>query len=180
MKTSPAFGLPNGFLSELERKFFWWEPVGAQPRSDARVVAQAMNLASFAEVLELERKLGCDGGGNGDAGPAGDLTSWCPLEVGTGSAAGIECVAWLLGPLVRGCGGGLLSSSCPDVEGCGLGESETCGWPAVMLKSRWQWYERRKLRSCHVGTRIRIRGWQRQVGRTYQLLTKMFIARLKC
>jgi hypothetical protein len=38
-------------LSEpLERKFFWWEPVGLQPRSEARIVAQAMNMGGFDEI----------------------------------------------------------------------------------------------------------------------------------
>ena len=50
--------VPREFVSELERKFFWWEPVAAQPRSDARVLAQAMNLASFEEVRHLEMTLG--------------------------------------------------------------------------------------------------------------------------
>ena len=47
-------------VSALERKFFWWEPVGAQVRSDDRILAQAMNFASFAEVRELEKVLGPD------------------------------------------------------------------------------------------------------------------------
>lgn len=44
--------------SEFERKYFWWEPVGSQPRSDARIFAQAMELASFAEIRRIERTLG--------------------------------------------------------------------------------------------------------------------------
>ena len=60
METSPAPGLPKDFLSELERKFFWWEPVGSQPRSDARILAQAMSMAGFEEVRRLEQMLGCD------------------------------------------------------------------------------------------------------------------------
>jgi hypothetical protein len=47
-------------LSELERKYFWWDPVVSRPRSDARVVAQAMNLASFQEMRQLETVLGFD------------------------------------------------------------------------------------------------------------------------
>lgn len=47
-------------MSELEEKFFWWEPVGSQPRSDARILAQAMSMAGFAEVRRLEQLLGCD------------------------------------------------------------------------------------------------------------------------
>lgn len=60
METSPTHALPNGFLSELERQFFWWEPVGAQPRSETRILAQAMNLAGFDEVRRLEREAGYD------------------------------------------------------------------------------------------------------------------------
>lgn len=60
METSPTSDLPKEVLSELERKFFWWEPVGSQPRSDARILAQAMSMASFEEVRRLEQTLGYD------------------------------------------------------------------------------------------------------------------------
>lgn len=60
METSSTSSLLKGFLSELERKFFWWEPVGSQPRSDARILAQAMSMAGFEEVRRLEQTLGCD------------------------------------------------------------------------------------------------------------------------
>ena len=60
METSSTRDLPTGFLSELERKFFWWEPVGSQPRSDARILAQAMCMAGFDEVRRLEQMLGYD------------------------------------------------------------------------------------------------------------------------
>ena len=50
--------LPSELASELENKFFWWEPVGSQPRSSARILAQAMNFASFKDVLRLEREVG--------------------------------------------------------------------------------------------------------------------------
>ena len=60
METSPTLSLPEGILSELERKFFWWEPVGSQPRSDARILAQAMSMAGFEEVRRLEQLLGYD------------------------------------------------------------------------------------------------------------------------
>jgi hypothetical protein len=60
METSLTSGLPKEFLSELERKFFWWEPVGLQPRSDARILAQAMSMAGFEEVRRLEQMLGYD------------------------------------------------------------------------------------------------------------------------
>ena len=60
MSTSAARSLPADLASELERKFFWWEPVGSQPRSDLRILAQAMTLASFEDVLRLETALGAD------------------------------------------------------------------------------------------------------------------------
>jgi hypothetical protein len=47
-------------LSELERKYFWWEPVGSEPRSAARIIAQAMSLAGFEDIIRLERELGPD------------------------------------------------------------------------------------------------------------------------
>jgi hypothetical protein len=47
-------------LPELEQKFFWWEPVGSVPRSAARIVAQAMSLAGFDDIIRLERELGPD------------------------------------------------------------------------------------------------------------------------
>ena len=60
MSISAARDLPADLASELERKFFWWEPVGSQPRSDLRILAQAMNLASFEDVRRLETALGAD------------------------------------------------------------------------------------------------------------------------
>jgi hypothetical protein len=60
METSSTHDLPKEFLSDLERKFFWWEPVGSQPRSEARILAQAMSMAGFEEVRRLEQMLGCD------------------------------------------------------------------------------------------------------------------------
>ena len=45
-------------LADLERKYFWWEPVGTAPRSPERVVAQAMAMASFDDVRRLEREVG--------------------------------------------------------------------------------------------------------------------------
>jgi hypothetical protein len=47
-------------LSDLERRFFWWEPVGPVPRSPERILAQAMSFAGFDEILRLEQELGPD------------------------------------------------------------------------------------------------------------------------
>jgi hypothetical protein len=56
----PADLLPADLAAELESRFFWWDPVGSQPRSHVRILAQAMNLASFDDVRRLERTLGPD------------------------------------------------------------------------------------------------------------------------
>ena len=50
--------LPAALASELEKKFFWWEPVVNQQRSAARIVAQAMNFAPFKDVRRLEHEIG--------------------------------------------------------------------------------------------------------------------------
>jgi hypothetical protein len=50
--------LPPDLATELERRFFWWEPVGLHPRSHSRILAQAMNFASFDDVRRLEKALG--------------------------------------------------------------------------------------------------------------------------
>jgi hypothetical protein len=65
MKPAPVHDLPQNLLpkdlaAKLERKFFWWEPIGRQPRSDDRIIAQAMDLALFDDVRWLETTLGLD------------------------------------------------------------------------------------------------------------------------
>lgn len=50
--------LPAKLMGELEKKYFWWEPIGSQPRSDARILAQAMDLADFADIRRLETIIG--------------------------------------------------------------------------------------------------------------------------
>jgi hypothetical protein len=52
--------LPADLASELERQFFWWEPVGSRPRSHARILAQAMDFAPFEDVRRLETVVGAD------------------------------------------------------------------------------------------------------------------------
>jgi hypothetical protein len=58
MQQPSARRRPGDFVSELERKFFWWEPVGSEPRSTARIVAQAMSLAGFEDIRRMEQELG--------------------------------------------------------------------------------------------------------------------------
>lgn len=58
MNAPAVISLPPDLASEFEARFFWWEPVGGHPRSDSRILAQAMNLAGFADVRRLESALG--------------------------------------------------------------------------------------------------------------------------
>ena len=51
--------LPDSLAKELETKYFWWEPIGSQ-RTCARILAQAMDLASFEDVRRLETVIGAD------------------------------------------------------------------------------------------------------------------------
>lgn len=60
MSVSAERHIPAEFVLALERKFFWWEPPGEQPRSYARILAQAMNWASFDDARRLEANVGCD------------------------------------------------------------------------------------------------------------------------
>jgi hypothetical protein len=60
MSVSASHHLPADIASELERKYFWWEPVDAQPRSETRILAQVMDLGSFEDMRRLEKLLDPD------------------------------------------------------------------------------------------------------------------------
>jgi hypothetical protein len=60
MKAPSAEALPAALAAELERQYFWWEPVGSAAREPKRILAQAMNFAPFEEVRRLETTLGHD------------------------------------------------------------------------------------------------------------------------
>jgi hypothetical protein len=60
MDSPAADDLPPALVSELERKFFWWEPVTSQARTQVRILAQAMDMAAFEDVQRLEAQLGAD------------------------------------------------------------------------------------------------------------------------
>jgi hypothetical protein len=47
-------------VAELAHKYLWWRPVGNVPHSTERVIAQAMNLATFEDVRRMEETLGHD------------------------------------------------------------------------------------------------------------------------
>ena len=48
-------------IAEFGRKYLWWEPVGGQPHSEDRIIAQTMNLATYDDILVLERMVGKSG-----------------------------------------------------------------------------------------------------------------------
>jgi hypothetical protein len=45
-------------IAELGRKYLWWKPPGGQRHSDDRIIAQAMNLATYDDILLLEQTVG--------------------------------------------------------------------------------------------------------------------------
>jgi hypothetical protein len=42
-------------IAGFGRKYLWWKPVGGQPFSEDRIIAQTMNLATYDDILLLER-----------------------------------------------------------------------------------------------------------------------------
>ena len=50
--------VPPDLISELESKYFWWEHVGSEPRSESRILAQAMDTAGFDDIRRLETTVG--------------------------------------------------------------------------------------------------------------------------
>ncbi|HEV7877384.1 hypothetical protein [Bradyrhizobium sp.] len=45
-------------IAEFGRKYLWWEPVGGQPHSEDRIIAQTMNLGTWDDILVLEQTVG--------------------------------------------------------------------------------------------------------------------------
>ena|SRR5436189_1804299 len=45
-------------LAEFARKYLWWEPIGGEPFSEARIIAQTMNLGTYDDLLLLEQTFG--------------------------------------------------------------------------------------------------------------------------
>ena len=57
MREAFELTLPADLAADLEKRFFWWEPIGA-PRSHARILAQAMDRALFEDIRHLESTVG--------------------------------------------------------------------------------------------------------------------------
>jgi len=45
-------------IAKFGRKYIWWKPVGNQPHSEDRIIAQTMNLGTYDDILLLERTVG--------------------------------------------------------------------------------------------------------------------------
>jgi hypothetical protein len=45
-------------IAGFGRKYLWWEPVGGQPHSEDRIIAQTMNLGTYNDILLLEQTVG--------------------------------------------------------------------------------------------------------------------------
>ena len=46
------------YIAELGRKYLWWDPVGDEPHSEDRIIAQAMNFSTFDDIVVLEQMVG--------------------------------------------------------------------------------------------------------------------------
>jgi hypothetical protein len=45
-------------IAEFGRKYLWWEPIGGQPHSEHRIIAQTMNFGTYDDILLLEQTVG--------------------------------------------------------------------------------------------------------------------------
>ena len=46
------------YIADLGRKYIWWDPIGDKPHSDDRILAQAMDLGTFDDIIAMEQNLG--------------------------------------------------------------------------------------------------------------------------
>ncbi len=50
--------VPADTIAKLGRKYMWWKPVEGYSHSEDRIIAQTMNLATYDDILLLERTVG--------------------------------------------------------------------------------------------------------------------------
>ncbi len=60
MAVQHASDATKDLIAELGRKYVWWDPVGNQPHSEERVIAQAMDLGTFDDIRRMEKTLGSE------------------------------------------------------------------------------------------------------------------------
>jgi hypothetical protein len=91
-------------IAEFGRKYLWWKPVGGQPHSEDRIIAQTMNLGTYDDILLLEQAVGksrlvescCTPSRAGSAiapgsSGAGDYLCHRSCDPGQGSAEVVSC-----------------------------------------------------------------------------------------
>jgi hypothetical protein len=54
----PANDVPSETIAAFGRKYLWWRPVGGQPFSEDRIIAQTMDLGTYDDILLLEQTVG--------------------------------------------------------------------------------------------------------------------------
>jgi hypothetical protein len=50
----------EALVADLARKYVWWEPIGNEPPSEERIIAQAMNFATFDDICRMEEAFGSE------------------------------------------------------------------------------------------------------------------------
>jgi len=45
-------------LAELGEKYIWWAPIGQEPPTRERIIAQVMNIGTYDDIRRLEATLG--------------------------------------------------------------------------------------------------------------------------
>jgi hypothetical protein len=53
-----ADGISGKTIADFGRKYLWWKPIGEQPHSKDRIIAQTMNLGPYDDILLLEQMVG--------------------------------------------------------------------------------------------------------------------------
>jgi hypothetical protein len=56
--SAPVDDAAGRLVAEFERRYFWWKPIGGEPRPEVRIIAQAMNFGTYEDILRLEQTLG--------------------------------------------------------------------------------------------------------------------------
>lgn len=49
---------PNDLIASLGEKYIWWPAIGAGHHSEDRVIAQVMDIGTYADILRLEAAVG--------------------------------------------------------------------------------------------------------------------------
>jgi hypothetical protein len=50
----------TSIFDEMCTKYLWWEPVGDEPHTEVRVIAQVMDIGDFFDVERLHAAIGDD------------------------------------------------------------------------------------------------------------------------